>query len=124
MKVRISGNSIRFRLRQPEVATFGEIGKIEEITEFGPESNDRLSFCLMIHQEANLSVSYKTNSITIGVPKHTAAEWTNTASVGFSGTIDTGKGRRIDILVEKDFVCLDRPEEENLGAYPNPNTVC
>jgi hypothetical protein len=40
--------------------------------------------------------------------------------VGFSADVDSGKGRRISLLVEKDFMCMDGREEDNVGSYPNP----
>ncbi|WP_375587860.1 DUF7009 family protein [Flagellimonas aurea] len=36
MKIRIKGNSIRFRLTQSEVKQLSETGSIIETTEFGP----------------------------------------------------------------------------------------
>jgi hypothetical protein len=58
------------------------------------------------------------------VPKNPAEEWINTGLVGFDGKLDTGKGREIEVLVEKDFVCLDDLAQNNEGAYPNPKAVC
>ncbi|GAA4437659.1 hypothetical protein GCM10023188_32110 [Pontibacter saemangeumensis] len=124
MKVRISGNSIRFRLKQPEVSYFQQHGKITEVTAFGPAPADQLRFMLEVSPAPELAVHFEANTTTIRVPQELAAKWTGTALVGFDGRVDTGKGQQMDLLVEKDFACLDAPEEDNVGTYPNPNAAC
>ncbi|MCC9167713.1 DUF7009 family protein [Pontibacter harenae] len=124
MKIRILGNSIRFRLREPEVQQFQRSGNVTETTTFGPEPTDQIKFVLEQSVETELAINYNLGTTIIKVPKHLAEEWVGTNLVGFEGTVVTGKGQRIELLVEKDFVCLDRPDEENEGAYPHPKTVC
>jgi len=124
MKIRILANTIRYRLRQPEISLFQESGKVMEVTEFGPGLTDGLGFILKVISGTELTVSFEYNTTTIGVPRYLAEEWINTDLVGFDGKIDTGKGRIIEVLVEKDFACLDNPEEDNIGAFPNPKAVC
>ncbi|ALI98027.1 DUF7009 family protein [Rufibacter tibetensis] len=124
MKIRILGNSLRFRLRQPEVSSFRQTGVVTEVTQFGPEPSQKLSFILAVSSDPELSVSFEAGTTTVHVPKQLAEEWTSTDQVGFDGTVNTGQGQKIEVLVEKDFVCLDRPEEEQIGAYPNPNAIC
>jgi hypothetical protein len=124
MKVRILGNSIRFRLKKPEVNQFEQEGKVTETTEFGPEPADQLRFSLETYNGQTLAIQFLSNTTTLQVPQKFALEWTKTDKVGFDGEIDTGKGRTIRILVEKDFMCIDGNEEDNEGAYPNPMTNC
>jgi hypothetical protein len=124
MKIRILANTLRFRLRQPEISHFQQNGKVTEVTAFGPEPADQLCFSLEISSEPQLSVSFASNTTTVRVPRQLAEEWTSTELVGFDGKVNTGKGRVIEVLVEKDFVCLDSPEEDDVGAYPNPKAAC
>ena len=124
MKVRISGNSIRFRLRQSEVRRFEEDGEITEVTAFGPLAADKLSFVLKNTSANEFQVVYEANIITLKVPATLCREWTQTGLIGFNETIETGKGKSISILVEKDFACLDGTDTENEDAYPNPNLQC
>lgn len=124
MKIRILGNTLRFRLRQPEVTEFQEKGIVTEVTTFGPAEKDQLRFNLQVSDDSELGVTFNAGTTTVMVPKILADEWTHTDRVGFDGKVDTGKGNTIEVLVEKDFVCLDRPEETEVGAYPNPNAVC
>ncbi|MEJ7769826.1 MAG: hypothetical protein WKF89_18550 [Chitinophagaceae bacterium] len=120
MKIRILNNHLRFRLKQLEVERFMQEGRVIEVLEFGQETAAQLSFCLEIYQEESLSVRFISNVTTIFVPQGIAESWTSSERVGFDGKINTGLGRTIEILVEKDFQCLDGREEENEGSYPNP----
>ncbi len=124
MKVRISGNSIRFRLKQSEVQTFGEQGILSEVTEFGTSADDTLVFTLSVSSSNSFGISNSKNTIVIEVPEMRAKEWTQTGLVGFEQAIDTGKGKIIKILVEKDFKCLDGSDKENEDSFPNPNLHC
>src|SRR5215212_5318924 len=117
MKVRISGNSIRFRLKQTEVQNFQQHGKISEVTEFGTEEEDKLTFTLLTSAN-QFAVIKQLTTITIEVPEGIANEWTDTSLVGFEKSIDTGKGKIIKVLVEKDFKCLDGSDKENEDSYP------
>lgn len=124
MKVRISGNSIRFRLKQPEVHRFQQTKEVVEVTAFGPASADKISFVLKASNSTGFSITYQSNTVTVEVPPQLCHEWTTTELVGFEQTIDTGKGESIKILVEKDFACLDRTALENEDTYPNPHLPC
>ena len=124
MKIRISGNTIRFRLRQPEVKEFQQKGTLTEVTAFGPAPADQLRFSLEITLNPQLEVNFGSNTTTVKVPKQLAEEWVTTERVGFDGKVETESGYLIEVLVEKDFVCLDRPEDEQAGAYANPKAIC
>jgi len=124
MKVRISGNSIRFRLKQSEVKQFQQAGEIKEVTAFGGETPDKLSFVLKKGGGGDYAISYQSNTVILQVPTVICDEWTKTELVGFEETINTGKGEAITILVEKDFKCLDGSEVENEDAFPNPKAQC
>lgn len=124
MKVRILGNTIRYRLKQPEVSHFKQFGKVTEVIEFGPEASDQLRFSLEMYAGENLGVHFCASITTIQVPQLLGLEWVQTDLVGFSGKVDTGKGKIISVLIEKDFMCIDGLAEENEGAYPNPMANC
>jgi len=124
MKIRIQGNSIRFRLKQFEVEAFKEKGTVKEIIAFGDEEQDRLQFILQTGEEEKFSLEQDRMMIRLNLPKRIADEWTNTEMVGFEEKLRTSKGKEIRLLVEKDFQCLDRTEEEEAGSYPNPMKHC
>ena len=124
MKVRISGNTIRFRLKQSEVQKFREQGNLTETLAFGTEDADILSFTLSVSSANEFGILNTNNVIIVKVPDTVANEWTHTQLVGFEEKIDTGKGKIIKILVEKDFKCLDGSDQENEDSYTNPNLHC
>ena len=74
MKVRMLGNSIRLRLRKPEVTLFEQTGKILEAIEFGPELAGQLRFILEMYSANELTVTFRDNTVTIGVPQSIAME--------------------------------------------------
>jgi hypothetical protein len=120
MKVRISGNSIRFRLKEPEVKQLEQTGKVSEALEFGHSSFDQVKFTLAETANEEISIQFVATEITVFVPKILADTWATTEIVGFDARVETGKSKTISILVEKDFMCMDGREEENAGSYRNP----
>lgn len=112
MKLRIKGNSLRYRLTKSEVERFCDTGYFQEITHFG---NKHLIYALEKNFSDKLSASFKDNKITLFMPAMMADEWANTTRVGFEN-----KEGEIYLLVEKDFVCLDTVNEDQSDNYPNP----
>ena len=122
MKIRLNGNSIRYRLSKTDIANFGEHGLIEEKTEF--LNNQSFYYCLQKKEGINnIEASFSSNRICIFVPENIAAEWTTTDVVGFDSNISLGEGKELLLLIEKDFVCLDQTLEDQRDNYPNPKTV-
>lgn len=120
MKIRIKGNSIRYRLTKTDIAHFKTVGFIEESTEFfnGPSFHYRLESKAGIQ---NMEASFSGNTICIFVQKRIAEEWTSTEVVGFDTTMNIGDGKELFLLIEKDFVCLDHTLEDQRDNYTNPN---
>ncbi|KAA8482871.1 hypothetical protein BDE36_1475 [Arcticibacter tournemirensis] len=112
MKLRIKGNSLRYRLTRSEVKRFCDSGYFEEIIRFG---NTELIYALKKTFAHKLSASFNDNKITVFMPTVMADEWANTARVGF----ESNEGE-VYLLVEKDFVCLDTVNEDQSDNYPNP----
>lgn len=123
MKIRIKGNSIRFRLTKTEIANFGRNGYLEEKTEFpgGPAFIYRLERKVGIN---TLEAAFNGTCIVLQVPENIAAEWTGTETIGFNHTLALPGGKELFLLIEKDFVCLDHTFEDQSDNYPNPNKTC
>lgn len=123
MKIRIKGNSIRYRLTKTEIANFGKNGYLEERTEFlnGPV----FYYCMERRLGIDtLQASFQKERITIFVPEKVTEEWTTTEVVGFNSSVPLGEGKELFLLIEKDFVCLDHTLEDQSDNYPNPNKAC
>ena len=116
MKIRIKGNSIRYRLSKIDVDQFIKTGYLDETVDFGSQ---RLIYALKKHDTPALSASFEQNTITIYMPVHMAMEWEASEKIGFNGYHD-----KLSILIEKDFQCLDNTLEDQTDNYPNPALVC
>lgn len=123
MKIRIKGNSIRYRLTKTEIDNFGKDGLLEETTEFliGPAFRYRLEKKSGIE---NMEASFSGNKVCIFVPEKIAAEWTTTDVVGFDHKMKLDNDKELFLLIEKDFVCLDHTFEDQSDNFPNPNKAC
>lgn len=123
MKIRIKGNSIRYRLTKTEIDNFGKRGFLEERTDFlnGPSFLYRLEKKTGID---DLEAAFDGNTIRVFIPEKIAEEWTTTDRVGFENKMKIGEDKELFILVEKDFVCLDHTFEDQSDNFPNPNKAC
>ena len=75
--------------------------------------------------KAKMRAVFARNDICIEMPRSVAMEWAEGEAVGVNHLQDGGGGRRLEILIEKDFECLEDPmggAGEEL--YPNPKKVC
>jgi hypothetical protein len=118
MKIRIRGNSVRFRLTQSEVKQLCEKGFFMETTSFG---ENVFGYAVQLSKtEETLSSSYENNRITLSVSEQLAKNWDLDERVGFEHTLTTKNGTKLHLLLEKDFTCLDNTLEDQSDNYPNP----
>lgn len=115
MKVRIKGNSVRYRLSMSDVTKFGREGYIEEVVDFG---RSQLVYALQTSAVQSLEAEFMNNKIVVFMPYSWAGEWIESDRVGFEQ-----KGS-LYLLIEKDFQCLDNVAEDQSDNYPNPSLVC
>jgi hypothetical protein len=127
MKLRIKGNSLRVRVSRSEVARLLAGDWIEETVHFTPETSAKFTYAL--RQESSVSrptVQYTENRVSILIPADQANAWGVTGQVGIAENISLGHLGSLALLIEKDFACLDRSDEDNEDTYQNPNagTTC
>lgn len=117
MKIRIKGNTLRYRLSKTDINTLTTNSYIEESINFG---QNRLVYAMQSKAEGNLSASFENNKITLYMPQEMINEWSKTNRIGFEHT-----DNELYILAEKDFQCLDNVNEDQSDNYPNPKgDVC
>lgn len=116
MKIRIKGNSLRYRLAQSEVAKLWQQGFLEECTAF---VSGTFIYAIETADNNKLSADFSNNKIVLYMPKVMIDELHNTDKVGFED-----KSGAVSLLVEKDFACIDNTEEDQSDNYPNPNISC
>lgn len=116
MKIRILANTLRIRLTRSEVSRLVKEGQVTETTSF---PTIPLIYAVRQYEGHALTVDYADHQITLNIPISMAEALHNTQQVGFED--NTGP---VSILIEKDFVCLDNPREDQHDQYPNPNQRC
>lgn len=118
MKLRIKGNTIRFRLSKCEVADFAEQNIISETTNF---IGNKFNYGLVTDPKLDyVDISFIESNLIIKLPSETAKRWTDSNEVGIYHNISTGEGKILQLTIEKDFKCLDETIEDQTDNYENP----
>ena len=119
MKLRIRGNSVRFRLSRTEMDQLEETGAVQDTIDFGPKT--QLAYGLKLDSQERLEVSYSADRIHVLVPEAMAQRWAQPGEVALQGEQALAGGGRLEILLEKDFACLTpREGDEDADTFPNP----
>ena len=119
MKIRIQGQSIRFRLSKTDISNLEKAGFLSQSTSF--PHTELLIYEIGIENRNDLQLSFTNNKITLKMPEELAKNWINTEEVGFDKQIKYGDNQSIYLLVEKDFQCLvPRAHENESDNYKNP----
>ncbi len=126
MKLRLRGNSIRLRLLQSEMRQLSETGNVSEQIVFGINPTETLVYAVRVSGDAKKIYAQMTNNqIEIFLPLETAENWADSIEVGLYETQSIGDSATLEIAVEKDFVCTERPaEKDNADAFPHPKNKC
>lgn len=118
MKIRIKGNSIRYRLTKSEVETFCATGFFSEKTVF---NTNTFTYELQAKEGITaLDADFIGQTITLCIPVDQSKDWAESSQVGFQHTVTLDSGQELALLIEKDFACLDEREEDQSDNYPNP----
>ncbi|WP_299154182.1 hypothetical protein [uncultured Christiangramia sp.] len=120
MKIRIRGNSVRYRLTKNEVEHLCREGSIEETTNF---PNLDFAYEVKVATTEQLNIDFVNNKISLQISDVLLKDWDTNNRVGFSHSVITSKGKSIDVLLEKDFTCLEDRGEDESNNYPNPKTL-
>jgi hypothetical protein len=120
MKIRIKGDSIRYRLTKSDLEKFYDESYLEEVTHF---PHNQLIYCLKAIDSEEISADFQNNKISIFFPKSELNTWFKTDKITYQ-YVQKFEGRELNILLEKDFVCIDNVEEDQSDNFPNPNLIC
>ena len=119
MKIRIKGNSIRYRLTKSEVNQLAVTGYLEEQTIF---PSNRFVYALEVNEGDNpLFARLGHNKITMHIPSSFCKDWAQNDIVGLSANMPFFEDNSLYLLVEKDFVCVDETIEDQRDNFENPN---
>ncbi len=126
MKIRIKGNSLRLRLLRGEVSRFGETGRVTETIQFGASPREQLTYSLETNCDAQtIEARFADNQITVTIPDVMARNWVDSDLITLESSQPIEADSVLKILIEKDFVCLDRKDDpDNADAFPHPTGKC
>ena len=119
MKLRIKGNSIRFRLTQSEVKIVEQTGLVKDQIKF----SNSISLEYEIKAATGLEyveATYSENKITLNVNESLIRDWAHSDQVTISSSLDLSSNENLTILIEKDFKCLSPRDEDESDMFPHP----
>jgi hypothetical protein len=121
MKLRLQSNSIRLRLKRHEVEQLTKTGRVEEKIIMGSGIDDTFQYVL----ESSSAIStpralLRKKGILIEVPVSAVSRWASGDDVGIEASLPTGDQGQLQVLIEKDFACLNGTEEQNFDTFPHP----
>jgi hypothetical protein len=120
MKLRLRENSIRLRLLQSEIELLRQSGRVSEKIQFNERRT--LTYTLVVSAAEEISSRYEMDEIVIEIPLAQAREWTTTELVGLKNKQTINGNSTLEITLEKDFVCADRPfDADNRDAFARPS---
>jgi len=119
MKLRLQANSIRLRLKRGEVAHLIKENIVEETIVFGGDQT--LRYCLQVsHNITTPQASFRMGEVLVKIPYEKATHWALSTEVSIEGTQVVGGQIQLQILIEKDFACLNGNDAQNADTFPNP----
>ena len=126
MKLRIRGNSIRFRLQQSEVRALLEHRHVEEQTRIGLGPEERFTYRIELSDRTKEPIATLHGTrLIVSLPISTARAWAEGKELTLGAVQSLGGGETLRILVEKDLACVvPRAGEDDKDAYPNPEDRC
>lgn len=115
MKLRCTENSIRLRLRKSDIEILSQQQKVSDSVNFGMTTP--LSYTLAISDTTQIEAKNMNSSIYIIVPKSRANKWVNSDQVSIEETVEFDNGQTLHVLIEKDFPCVDRENEDKSDTF-------
>ncbi|PSL49799.1 hypothetical protein CLV51_1011135 [Chitinophaga niastensis] len=119
MKIRLRGNSIRYRLDKTDITLLETTGKVESITHIGAGT---LHFCIRGKEITDPVIKMEHDGVHLLLPVTLLTPWYAPDQVGFELILPNTDGSELTILVEKDFKCLTEREEDDSQSFDNPMT--
>ena len=116
MKLRCTENSIRIRIRKSELDQLATTKKVEEVVHFGNQV--ALTFSLTIKDSLEkVTATFLQNNLIVSLPRTVAHQWVNSNQVSIEVNNDISEEHSLHILIEKDFPCLDRENEDKSDTF-------
>jgi hypothetical protein len=122
MKIRIKGNTVRFRLTKSDISTLIKTGELSDQTEF---IGSTLIYKIASTANEAMSADMIGNVITLSVPENALSNWASTNKVSLEGNMSLKNNSSLYLLLEKDFKCMDGDVNvDQSDFFENPNITC
>jgi hypothetical protein len=122
MKLRIKGNSLRLRVSRSEVDRLVAGTSLQETIRFAPGPESTLTYRLAVaSSDSPINVRYSQQRIEVVLQEDQVQALSQDSHVGIYSSLDIGSGELLELIIEKDFACLDRSDEDNTDTFPNPH---
>ncbi len=116
MKLRCISNSIRIRIRKSELQSLDNERIVKETIAFG--NGVVFTYSLEIDENINhVTATFLNHQLAVRLPLATANNWINSDEIGIEASNTLNNGEQLHLLVEKDFPCTDRPEEDKSDTF-------
>lgn len=124
MKLRIKGNSLRFRVSRSELARLRDGDRLEETIYFSTAPHSHLTYGLQSSQQSKpVAIQSAPQTVRVLISAGRIETWSRETEVGIYESIDLGSRGSLVVVIEKDFACLDRSDKENADTFANPSAA-
>ena len=115
MKLRCTENSIRLRVRKSDLHTLVQEGLVREVVNL--PGSVFFSFELITAEVDHPKAGFQDNCLRVTLPKAQSDQWINSDQVGIEHLEPLVNGHQLHILIEKDFPCKDREDEDKTDTF-------
>ncbi|MCB0533064.1 MAG: hypothetical protein H6574_05055 [Lewinellaceae bacterium] len=116
MKIRCEQNSIRVRLRKSEIVQLRVENWLEAAIHF-PDGQVFAWELLLEESLQDIAAHFENGRLCVKLPASLAQNWMDTEEVSMECFIPVGEGHALHVLIEKDFPCKDRPDEDKTDFF-------
>ncbi len=117
MKIRIKGNTLRFRLDRNDIDCIQQQGYVMEETQIASGS---IHFCIKLKEVEEPIVKLDPFAVHVQYPVKQLSEWTNSDENGLYCSIRNADGSELKVTIEKDYKCLTERGEDESANFENP----
>jgi len=122
MKLRILGNSMRLRVTRSELQRLQAGETVEDCISFAAAPEASLTYALAVAPgETPVHVQHGPQRVAIVLNEDQLRTWSRQEEVGIYTTLENGSVKGLQLIVEKDFACLNQSHPKSADAFPNPH---
>lgn len=117
MKIRIKGNTIRYRLDKIDIEHLKNSGYCEESIQI---MDNTLSFIVKIHQNSANTIDFKSNIVELSLTNLASAQLFDEEKEGIQHSFRHKEGAPLHLTIERDFKCLVPRGDDDQHGFTHP----